>query len=307
MTGQSPEAVARILYQAYETREFEKAAELVADEAEIVNVATGDRFLGKHGFLQHARGWAAAFPDLRIEIDQVAAAGDTAVVEYALKGTHTGAMVSPGGFVPPTWSQVEIHLCDVLSLRDGRVARIASYFDSGTMLRQMGLLPNSPLHAQERRAALGLFATEVDSSAQQRNKAIVQRFLEEVINQQNPGAAGATCATELRWHGGSLGQAENLAAFQSALASVFASFPDLHVEIHDVIAEEDRVAVRATMHGTQLGEFRGIPPTGKRISSSAINSYRIVNSRIAEEWWQHDVLGLMEQLDGVPAMAKGGV
>ena len=307
MTGQTPEAVARTIYEAYETREFEKVAELVADEAEIVNVATGDRFLGKHGFLQHARGWAAAFPDLRIEIDQVAAAGDTAVVEYALKGTHTGAMVSPGGFVPPTWSQVEIHLCDAVTLRDGKVVRIASYFDSGTMLRQMGLLPNSPLHAQERRAALGLFATEVDSSAQQRNKAIVQRFLEEVINQQNPGAAGATCVTDLRWHGGSLGQAENLAAFQSALASVFASFPDLHVEIHDVIAEEDRVAVRATMHGTQLGEFRGIPPTGKRISSSAINSYRIVNSRIAEEWWQHDVLGLMEQLDGVPAIAKGGV
>ena len=153
MTGQSPEAVARIVYEAYETREFEKVAEWIADEAEITNVATGDRFVGKHGFLQHARGWAAALPDLRIEIGRVAAAGDTAVVEYSLKGTHTGAMVSPGGFVPPTWSQVEIRLCDAVTLRDGKVVRIASYFDSGTMLRQMGLLPNSPLHAQERRAA----------------------------------------------------------------------------------------------------------------------------------------------------------
>ena len=74
-----------------------------------------------------------------------------------------------------------------------------------------------------------------------------------------------------------------------------------------LIAVEDRVAVRVTMRGTQLGEFRGIAPTGKRISSPAINSYRIVNGRIVEEWWQHDVLGLIEQLDGVPARAKGGV
>ena len=307
MTVQSPEAVARFIYQAYETREFEQVSDWIADDAEIVNVATGDRFVGKHGFLQHARAWAAALPDLRLDLGQVSAAGDTAVVEYSLKGTHTGAMVSPGGFVPPTWSQVEIRLCDSLTFRDGKVVRIASYFDSGTMLRQMGLLPNSPLHAQERRAALGLFATEVDSSAQQRNKAIVQRFLEEVINQQNPAAAGATCTGDLRWHGGSIGEAEDLPAFQSALASVFASFPDLHVEVHDLIAEEDRVAVRVTMHGTQLGDFRSIAPTGKRISSSAINSYRIVNSRIAEAWWQHDVLGLIEQLEGVPAVAKGGV
>ena len=33
----------------------------------------------------------------------------------------------------------------------------------------------------------------------------------------------------------------------------------------------------------------------------------IINNRIVEEWWQHDVLGLMEQLEGVPAVAKGGV
>jgi predicted ester cyclase len=262
--------------------------------------------VGRDGFLQYARGWAAAFPDLRVEILRVSAGEDAAVIEYTFRGTHTGPLVSPGGFVPPTWSQVELQLCDVVEMREGKVVRIASYFDTGTMLRQMGLLPNSPLHAAERRASLGLFATEVDSSSQQRNKAIVQRFLEEVINQQNPGAAVATCAAELTWHGGSIGEARDLPAFQSALASVFASFPDLHLEIHDLIAEEDRVAVRVTMHGTQLGEFRGIAPTGRRITSTGINSYRISNSRIVEEWWQHDTLGLMEQLDGVPAVANGG-
>jgi predicted ester cyclase len=306
MTAQSPGTVARIIYNAYGTREFEKAAEWIADDAEITNAATGDRYLGREGFLQLARGWSAAFPDLRVEIGPVGAGGDTAVIEYTFRGTHTGALISPGGFIPPTWAQVELRLCDAVQLRDGKVVRISSYFDTGTMLRQMGLFPNSPLHAAERRAALGLYATEVDSSAEQRNKAIVQRFLEEVVNQRNPGAASSTCAPELAWRGGSIGDTRDLPAFQSTLAAVFASFPDLHVEIHDIIAEEDRVAVRLTLHGTQLGEFQGIAPTGKRIAASGLNSYRITNSRIVEGWWQHDLLGVIRQLNAVPAVAHGG-
>jgi steroid delta-isomerase-like uncharacterized protein len=306
MTAQGSGSVARILYSAYGSRDFEEVAEWIAPDAELTSVATGDRFVGRDGFLQHARGWAAAFPDLRVEIQRVSAGDDSAVIEYTFRGTHTGAMVSAGGFIPPTGCLVELQLCDALEMRDGKVVRIASYFDSATMLRQMGLLPNSPLHATERRASLGLFATEVDSSAEQRNKAIVQRFIEEVINQQNPGAAVATCAADLTWHGGSVGETQDLPAFQSALAAVFASFPDLHLEVHELIAEEDRVVVRFTMHGTQLGEFRGVAPTGKRITSSGITSYRIADSQIAEEWWQHDTLGLMEQLEGVPAVANGG-
>src|SRR5690606_3530869 len=132
--------------------------------------------------------------------------------------------------------------------------------DSATLLRQIGLFPNSPLHTADRRAPLELYATEVDAAVQQRNKAIVHRFLEEVLNQRNPGAAAAICAPEVIWHGGSLGEADNLATFQQKLRSIFQSFPDLTVEAHDVIAETDRVAVRLTMRGTHLGHFQGIAP-----------------------------------------------
>jgi steroid delta-isomerase-like uncharacterized protein len=98
-----------------------------------------------------------------------------------------------------------------------------------------------------------------------------------------------------------MGEEHNLTRLQDRLRSIFKSFPDLTVEVHDVIAEGDRVAVRLTMRGTQLGEFSGMPPTGRRIVSSAMNSYRINDNRIVEEWWQHDLLGLMTQLDAAPA------
>lgn len=302
MSAQSPGTIARIIYNAYGTREFERVSQWFAADAELSLVPTGDTYHGPEGYLQLARAWAAAIPDLRVELQRVTAGADSATVEYLLSGTHTGALISQGGFVPPTWSRVELRFCDVLHLRDDKVARVDSYFDSATMLRQMGLLPNSPLHAADRRAALDLYATQVDNSVEQRNKAIVHRFLEEVINQRNPAAAVAVCSHSLAWHGGAMGQADDLAGFQSRMAAIFAAFPDLSVEVHDVIAEQDRVAVRLTVHGTQLGEFQGIPPTGKRITSSAIDTFRIADNRIVEEWWQHDVLGVMRQIDAMPAV-----
>lgn len=290
----------RSLYEAFQDRSFEQASALFADEAEITNVATGDSYRGREGYLQYARAWAAAFPDLRVEVLRYEETDRWALAEYVFRGTHTGALISSGGFVPPTWAQVDLRLCDTVEVQDGKISRLHSYFDSATMLRQMGLFPNSPLHTADRRAPLELYATEVDAAAQQRNKAIVHRFLEEVLNQRNVGAAGAVCAPELVWHGGPMGEAHDLPGFQNKLRSIFRSFPDLSVEVHDVIAESDRVAVRLTMRGTQLGDFQGIPPTGRKIASSAMNTYRIAENRIVEEWWQHDLLGLMKQLDSAP-------
>lgn len=290
----------RSIYDAYRSGAFESAAESFAEDAEIQNVATGDRYRGREGYLQFARAWAAAFPDLRVEMLRHHLSENWGMVEYAFRGCHTGALISSGGYVPPTWAQVDFPLCDTFELREGQIVRLQTYFDSATLLRQMGLFPNSPLHTADRRAPLELYATEVDAASQQRNKAIVHRFLEEVLNQRNAGAAAAVCAPEVVWHGGSMGEAPDLPSFQNKLRSIFHSFPDLIVEVHDMIAETDRVAVRLSMSGTHLGYFQGIPPTGRQIYSSAMNTYRISDNRIVEEWWQHDLLGLMKQLDAAP-------
>ena len=305
MSVQSPGTIARIVHNAFETREFERAAEWFAPDAQVRIVATDDLFEGPDGYLQFARAWAAAFPDVRIETTAVSATADTAIIEYVFRGTHSSALVTPGGFIPPTWSTVELPMSAILALENGRIVRMSTYFDSATMLRQMGLLPNSPLHATDRRASLDLYATQVDNSIEQRNKAIVHRFVEEVVNQKNPAAGAAMCAPNFAWHGGSMGETHDLPGFQSRLAGILASFPDLTLEVHDILAEHDRVAVRLTMRGTQLGEFEGISATGRRVTSAGLCVYRIANDRLVEAWWQHDLLSVLQQLDAVPAAAKG--
>jgi steroid delta-isomerase-like uncharacterized protein len=77
------------------------------------------------------------------------------------------------------------------------------------------------------------------------------------------------------------------------------AFPDYHVEILDMIAEGHQVVLEWVHHGTHLGLYDGLPPTGKMIQGHAISIYRVVEGQITEaraiwdrgEVWQQ--LGLI--------------
>jgi steroid delta-isomerase-like uncharacterized protein len=79
-----------------------------------------------------------------------------------------------------------------------------------------------------------------------------------------------------------------------------AAFPDGRTTIDDIIAEGDKVVVRATMKGTHKGEFMGIPATGKQVTISGIDVTRFVNGKSTEHWGQWDTLGMMQQVGVVP-------
>jgi len=70
--------------------------------------------------------------------------------------------------------------------------------------------------------------------------------------------------------------------------------------IEDVIAEGDRVVVRWTNSGTHVGEFAGIPPTGRAFSIAGIDIYRVVEGRLAEHWHVVDQLAMLGQLGVLP-------
>ena len=81
----------------------------------------------------------------------------------------------------------------------------------------------------------------------------------------------------------------------------FHAFPDLAGAVEDVVAEEDKVAVRFSGTGTHKGEFFGIPPTGKAIKITGMNIFRIADGKIVEHWNNADDLGLMQQLGVIPS------
>ncbi len=79
------------------------------------------------------------------------------------------------------------------------------------------------------------------------------------------------------------------------------AMPDMVMTPEDIVAEGDRVAIRAVMTGTQTGEWMGIPASGKHVEITVMDLDRIENNQFAEHWGVGDVMALMTQIGAIPA------
>ncbi|KAF3469228.1 ester cyclase [Streptomyces sp. Tu 3180] len=79
------------------------------------------------------------------------------------------------------------------------------------------------------------------------------------------------------------------------------AFPDIHVAVQETVTEGDKVVVRNTVTGTHLGEYRGLPPTGKTVTYDEIFIFRFADGRIAEVRGVVDVLTQLRQLGALPS------
>jgi steroid delta-isomerase-like uncharacterized protein len=74
------------------------------------------------------------------------------------------------------------------------------------------------------------------------------------------------------------------------------AFPDIAADIHDMVAAEDRVAVRITLRGTHSGDFLGVAGTGRRVEYVSHEFYRVADGLLAEEWICSDFATLMQRI-----------
>ena len=83
---------------------------------------------------------------------------------------------------------------------------------------------------------------------------------------------------------------------------MLAAFPDMRMDVEDVIASGDKAVARVRVTGTNKGEFMGMPATGKSATVKLIDITRFGNDGLAHEHWGVvDQLGLMQQLGVIPA------
>ncbi len=129
------------------------------------------------------------------------------------------------------------------------------------------------------------------------SKALVRRYYAEVLNGRNLGAVGDYFADERLVDG-----------VKRGCFDYFQAFPDLHLSVDELIADEDKVFCRSTMTGTHDGEYKGIPATGRHVSAESAEVFRIAEGRFVGYWCLTNVAGLMRQLteEPVPVAAQGG-
>jgi len=111
------------------------------------------------------------------------------------------------------------------------------------------------------------------------NKATVRRFIEE-WNKRNLAALDELMAAD--YFDPSL-QVRGLEAYKQLLTMFLRGFPDWHETIEDIIAEGDKVWVRFKGTGTHTGEYRGLAPTGKKVTETGVLIWRIVDGKIVEK------------------------
>jgi steroid delta-isomerase-like uncharacterized protein len=117
------------------------------------------------------------------------------------------------------------------------------------------------------------------------------------FNANNPAAFEALFTPDIKRHdlAGVIDDftgREHVSGFLNLLRT---ALPDLHIEVEDAFATEDRVAMRLTFSGTHLGDLLGTAPTGKVISFTGVNLYRLEDGRIAETWQLTDWAGALRQ------------
>ena len=83
--------------------------------------------------------------------------------------------------------------------------------------------------------------------------------------------------------------------------SLFRGFPDIYQSLGDMVAEQDKVVYRTTIQGTHTGNFLGTPPTGKFVRVNDFTLLRIADGKIAEWWYECNLLEVMQQLGLVSA------
>jgi predicted ester cyclase len=117
----------------------------------------------------------------------------------------------------------------------------------------------------------------------EKNKDLIRSYLEALNKDKSP-------ATVNRWI------ADSDQELKDHITMNEAAFPGYQLIADDMIAEGDKVAVRATVKATHKGALGDIPPTGKDVAFPLLLIYRIGDGKIVEHWMAMDRLALLEQL-----------
>jgi steroid delta-isomerase-like uncharacterized protein len=130
------EAIARDYTDAWNRRDWDAYKNLMAPGYSYTG-GDGQRAEGPEAGLGVGQMFATAFPDGRINVDQIHVCGDTAIVEFTGTGTHNGELAG----IPPSGRKVSILVVDILDTRDGKIIAEREFIDMMALMQQIGAVP----------------------------------------------------------------------------------------------------------------------------------------------------------------------
>ena len=129
-------SIARESTEAWNRRDWARYRDLLHAEYTYTG-GDGQQQKGPEAGMAIAQMFANAFPDGRIDVQSIHAAGNVAIVEFTGRGTHKGDLMG----IAPTGRPISIPVCNVVEVRDGKIYAEREYMDMMHMMQQLGVAP----------------------------------------------------------------------------------------------------------------------------------------------------------------------
>lgn len=123
-----------------------------------------------------------------------------------------------------------------------------------------------------------------------------QQAFGEAVNTGTLDAFDDLVAPDSVDHDPAPGQVAGPAGFKAFFTDMRSAFPDLHIDVETLVADDDQVAFAYTLTGTNDGSFQGNEPTGKAIKVRGLQISRFADGKMIERWGSSDEAGIMAQL-----------
>lgn len=288
------------------------------------NVAMEEAYAGKGEVGAYLQRMLTAFPGLRFEVTHKIPSGQRVAERWIIHGTHDGPYLG----IPPTGKQVAIHGMSIVHLPDGKFVSDRFYFDTSSVLRDMGLFPPPAVfRLAPVRLILALAATiarfvgrqssprqaydtidgdtdpENWSPAERANLEVLQAWI-TALNERRFSGVRDALASEVRLDNKlDVMRRTGRETISESIRSFSDAFPDAQVTVVQTVVRDDTIACEFHVMATHTGEFLGVPATGLPISIPAICMLSFGDGHITDIALYADSGMLWRQLGLMPPLS----
>lgn len=263
----------------------------VVSEDYIIHDASGV-YHGAEGYRQFHGLFNSAFSGIHFTVEDQIAEGDWVANRWTSTSTHTGELMG----VPATGNSALVTGVTASRVVDGRIVEEYNDWNLMGLMNQIGAMPTT-ITDHSWGAPSEVTGDPGDPLA---NKLIVINYTEEFWNLKRLNAFDNTNSIDAIGHAPTSGtNPKGFEKLKHDQSNFIAGMPDVKVEIQGLIAEGDRVVSRYTTSGTSLN-------SGKKITFTGINIYRIADGKIVESWWSYDYFGMVQQVMAPPQHSPVG-
>lgn len=128
-------------YEALSNRNVKQAVSLFSTTGEFKDMSSLEVMRGSVELEKMFSSWIKAFPNMKVQIQNIFGTGDQVVCEGILTGTHTGPMLMPEGEIKPTGKSVNIPYCEIFKVGNNKINHLSCYMETAKFFQQLGIEP----------------------------------------------------------------------------------------------------------------------------------------------------------------------